>query len=300
MRRAQTGGGGFHTARAGYSCRRTLSAADVKQRVCDLATTLSGEHVVANDLDVAVGYLRTALQAKSCLLVVDDVWDYRWAATFMGALPTASTGSCLLLSTRRVDIAVRTGVSTSVLVDTHGRSSSAGVLLVHAEAGGKTWADKTDELVQDAVSVCGGLALALAVMGSLVRERGWASAVALVRQQRDALPSTSLPVEARYQLSLRACLLASYRALGVGADAAEQPLWHARFQTLCVVRPKEHLPQDALAALWGEDDPEVVRQIGRTLHDRSLVTLLGNEADGTISLSLHDLFIASYVQVQGC
>lgn len=266
------------------------SAADVKQRVCDVATTISGEHVVANELDVAAGYLRVALQAKSCLLIVDDVWDDRWAATFIGALRT-SAGSCLLVSTRRVDIAARTGVSTSVLVDTHERASAAGVLLVHAEAGGRIWADKNNELVQHAVSVCGGLALALAVMGSLVRERGWASAVELVCRQRDALPSKSLPAEANYQLSLRACLLASYRALGVGVDAIEQPLWHARLQALCVVRPKEQLPQTALAALWGEDDPEVVRQIARTLQDRSLVTLHGDEADGTLFLSLHDLVI---------
>lgn len=263
---------------------------DVKQRVCDLATSLSGQHVVANELDVAVGYLRATLQAKSCLLIVDDVWDDQWAATFISAVRT-SAGSCLLFSTRRVDIAARTGVSTSVLVDMREGASATGVLLVHAEAGGTTWADKTDELVQRAVSVCGGLALALVVMGSLVRERGWVSAVDLVHQQRDALPSKSLPVEANYQLSLRACLLASYRALGVGVDAAEQQLWHARFQALCVVRPKEQLPRDALAALWGEDDPEVVRQIGRTLQDRSLVTLRGDEADGTLSLSLHDLVI---------
>ncbi|KAK1861320.1 hypothetical protein I4F81_003904 [Pyropia yezoensis] len=266
------------------------SLVDVKQRLCDVATTLSGDHVVANDLDVAAGYLQAALQAKSCLLIVDDVWDDRWAATFIGALRT-SAGSCLLVSTRRVDIAARTGMSTSVLVGTHEKTSAAGVLLVHAEAGGRIWEDKTDHLVHHAVSMCGGLALALAVMGSLVRERGWASAVELVRRQGDALPSKSLPVEANYQLSLRACLLASYRALGVGVDAIEQPLWHARFQALCVVRPKEQLPGAALAALWGEDDPEVVRQIAWTLQDRSLVTLHGDEANGTLLLSLHDLVI---------
>lgn len=263
---------------------------DVKQRVCDLAATLTGAHVVANELDVAVGYLRAALQAKSSLVIVDDVWDDRWAAIFISAL-RASAGSCLLLSTRHMGIAVRTGVCTSVLVGTHGPASAIGVLRVHAEAGGTIWADKTDALVQRAVSVCGGLALALAVMGSLVRERGWTSAVELVDGQRDALPSRNLPVEANYQLSLRTCLLASYRALGVGTDAIEQPLWHARFQALCVVRPKEQLPLDALAALWGEDDPEVVRHIGRTLRDRSLVALHGDEADGTLQLSLHDLVI---------
>ena len=264
-----------------------VCAADVTQRVCDLATALSGDAVLANDLDVAVGRLRTVLEAKSCLVIVDDVWEHQWAAKFIKAMG-AATGSCLLISTRQLDIATRAGMSEPVSVDVLQGAAASGVLSAHAEAGGVTQADRTDGLVQEAVSLCGGLALALAVMGSLVLSLGWAPAVMSVRCQRDILLSTCLHPDNNYDLSLRACLSASYKALG--ADVDEQELWRGRFKALCVVRPKEQLPLSALVALWGEDEGHVVL-IAKMLRDRSLVTLQGDEGGDSLCLALHDLVV---------
>lgn len=77
------------------------------------------------------------------------------------------------------------------------------------------------------------------MMGLLLRERGWTSAVELVGCQRDALSTKNLPVKAKYQWSQRACLLASNRTLGAGEEAIEQWLWRTRFQELFVVRHEE-------------------------------------------------------------
>eukprot|EP00170_Pyropia_yezoensis_P003878 contig_16144_g3889 len=245
----------------------TAREADVMRRVCDLATTLSGELAVAQEMIVAVNHLRAAVQDKSCLVILDDVWEDRWAAVFIGDLQT-SPGSCLLFSTRRQDIATRSNVSQFVPVDIFRGAAAVDVLMKHAEANDKVWADKTDERVQLAVDTCGGLALALAVIGSLVHEVGWESAVERVRRERNAIfsrPVDVLDVVEESKGSLWASLLASYRAL----DTDQPLLWRARFQALCVVRQQEQLPMAALVALWGENK-EMVKQIARTLRDRSL------------------------------
>eukprot|EP00170_Pyropia_yezoensis_P003877 contig_16143_g3888 len=65
------------------------SEGDVMRRVCDLATTLSGKLAVAHEMAVAVVHLRAALQNKSCLVILDDVWEDRWAAVFISALQTS-------------------------------------------------------------------------------------------------------------------------------------------------------------------------------------------------------------------
>lgn len=276
---------------------QTVGDADVTQRMLAVAVAVSGQAPVglfrefrwAHGLDVAAKHLRAALLNRSCLLIVDDVWEDRWAAVFLDALPVA-TASCLVFSTRRQGLATRLHIAQSVPVGALHGAAAAGVLLVHAEAGGKVWADKTRERVQLAVAACGGMALALAVMGALVHEQGWSSAVERVRFERDAVVAASggvADVVDEQKGPLWACLLASYRSL----DADEPLLWRARFQALCVVRPKEQLPLTALAALWGEHEVVVVKRIARALRDRSLVTLCGEEGDGTFCLSLHDLLV---------
>lgn len=265
-----------------------VGPADVTQRVCDLATGLSGDAVVAKNLAGAVRRLYEVMRDKSCLVIVDDVWEDRWAATFLRAMGAASS-SCLLISTRQHDIATRVGMAEPVSVDVLEGAQAAGVLSAHAEARGMMKADKTVELVEEAVCLCGGLALALAVLGSLVHSTGWASAVKLVRDQRELLLKTCLAPENSYDLSLRACLSASYMALGTEVD--EKLLWRGRFKALCVVQPKERLPLSTLGALWEEDEGQVV-SIAKILRNRSLVTLECDKGDNPICLELHDLVIA--------
>ncbi|KAK1862940.1 hypothetical protein I4F81_005506 [Pyropia yezoensis] len=264
------------------------SQADVIQRVCDLATTLSGKLAAAHEMNVAVEHLRAAVQDKSCLVILDDVWEDRWAAVFIDALQT-SPGSCLLFSTRRQDIATRSKVSQCISVNILRGATAVEVLMKHAEANDKVWADKTGERVQLAVDTCGGLALALAVVGSLLREVGWESAVDRVRRERNAIfsrPVDVLDVVEESKGSLWASLSASYWAL----DAIHPVLWRERFQALCVVRQQEQLPLAALMALWGENK-EVVKEIAQTLRDRSLVVLHSEEDDATRTLSIHDLVV---------
>lgn len=260
----------------------------VQQRMCAVATTLSGQPAEAIDLDMAVERLAAALEHKTVLIVVDDVWNERWVSVFSKAMRGA-TSSTLLFSTRQRRVASRRLVTRCVEVGVQSGTVAAGVLLAHAERGGVTHPDKTDARVLRAVELCGSLALALSVMGALVWDYGWEEALDKVDQQRTALLNEELP-DADTYTSLWACLLASYAALG--HEEGNSELWRERFRALCVLRTKEQLPWSALAALWNEDSLADTQEIARTLRNYSLVSLDGeDDPDAALRLSLHDLVV---------
>jgi len=272
--------------------RQGVDEDGVLRWLCRLATTLAGKRIDATDLSLAAERLHDVLDTKACLIVVDDVWDDRWAAALLKALDGVAASS-LLFSTRQQDVATRASVSRPVSVDKQLGAAGAKMLLSHArhgstpQAGKSDEAYKTDKLVEEAVSLCDGQALALSVMGAFMRDLGWAEALDHVRQQRNVLLSKGLALDGQYT-SLWLCLHASY--IGLDVDSKDY-LWRNRFKALCVVRSKEQVPWTALAALWGEDKQADVEQIVRTLRSRSLVALQGEGPGETLCLSLHDLVV---------
>jgi len=267
-----------------------ISPEQVLKCICALATTLTGAVVDAVDLDMAVNRLNEALEGKHCLVVVDDVWDHRWADLFFKALD-GRAGSSLLFSTRQKAFAARWHGIVPVTVTVLSGAAAAGVLCKHANAAGAVDVDEPDGLVAEAVELCGGLALALAVMGALVRKVGWKVATKEVRDDRERLISE--PVEGQQvHISLRACLRASRWALGDDEEDRER-CWK-RFLALCVVASKEQVPLAGLAALWEAETPPV-QIFARELQACSLVTLQGGVEGvgdrGPLLLSLHDLVV---------
>jgi len=277
---------------------RHFGLADVRAQLCLLATTLSGEMVEAIDLELAIKRLKAVVKDKACLVILDDVWHEPRVAPFVRAL-AHSERSSLLLSSRRVDIINACGRGRNVLCvevgERHGPDAES-VLLTHAERGGVPAQDKTVERVRRAVELCGGMPLALAVFGSLVRgyarkgphEGGWAAALDQVGSCQGSLLTQSSGVDLEYGC-LSDCLRASYTALGEDDD--DRPLRIQNFRALCVVRSKEQLPWPALAALWNAETRAAVAVIARDFHARSLVSLRGLGPGETLSLSLHDLVI---------
>jgi len=267
-----------------------ISPEQVLKCICALATTLMGAVVDAVDLDMAVNRLNEALEGKHCLVVVDDVWDHRWADLFFKALD-GRAGSSLLFSTRQKAFAARWHGIVPVTVTVLSGAAAAGVLYKHANAAGAVDVDEPERLVAEAVELCGGLALALAVMGALVRKVGWKAATKEVRDDPERLISE--PVEGQQvHISLRACLRASRWALGDDEEDRER-CWK-RFLALCVVASKEQVPVAGLAALWEAETP-AVQIFARELQACSLVTLQGGVEGvgdrGPLLLSLHDLVV---------
>jgi len=275
-----------------------VTPTDVRAQLCHLTTILSGTPAEANDTEFAIKQLRAVIKDKACLIIVDDVWHKERAVPFTRALAD-SERSLLLLSSRRVDIIDACSRGRNVrcvkVGERHGVDAE-GMLLTHAERGSVVAKDKTVERVRRAVELCGGHPLALAVFGSLVRDRargspregGWVAALDKVGSHRGGLLYQSSGLDLEYGC-LSDCLHASYAALGEEDDDRSQ--WTKRFRALCVVRSKEHLPWPALAALWNPGSMAAVKEIASVFHARSLVSLRGSGPDETLSLSLHDLVI---------
>eukprot|EP00170_Pyropia_yezoensis_P003089 contig_12967_g3096 len=156
---------------------RGTTEARFLELLCNLATTLSHLLVVAPNLKAAVTRLRVALEGKSCLVVFDDVRDYQIAALILESFSFTTTSS-LLLSTRNRLIASQGRMTTAIEIGVLGNQVAEFLLLAHAEPGGMTpYRDKADALVQRALLLCGGLPLALSVLGSFVHRRGWGLAL---------------------------------------------------------------------------------------------------------------------------
>lgn len=69
-------------------------------------------------------------------------------------------------------------MTTAIEIGVLGNQVAEFLLLAHAEPGGITpCRDKDDALVQRALLLCGGLPLALSVLGSFVHRRGWGLAL---------------------------------------------------------------------------------------------------------------------------
>ena len=266
----------------------------VIDKMCSLASDILRKKVDAVDADVAVDLLRSALSGKACLVVVDDVWDSRWAALYSRAMHDVPN-SCLLLSSRREDLLPCGKAYETVRVDKLPDAAAKAVLLAHAEPH-HALADKSPVLVQAALDLCDGLALALSVVGSLVRDKqGWAPGLEWRHGRRlvnQSHPDYGTSAATRYE-TLWECLRESYTRLGRDGEQHEQ--WSNYFKALCVVRPKEQLPLPALAALWDVDE-RTAEEFARRLRDRSLVSLHGEEHGEVLRLDLHDL-VVEYLSV---
>lgn len=289
--------GGVHWVQLSQEVTRN----DVLERMRLLVTTLTDEPCEKIDADEVLEQLRHALAARACLVVVDDVWEPAWATLFFNAFACddsdaeGGASSSLLLSTRDRSIATRACVRRPVEFGTLPPAASEAVLLAHAERGAGAadgGREKTDERVAEAVSLCGGHALALSVMGSLVYACGWAMAVEQVGRCLGHL----LPLHLRHDGSvsgaydsLQACLRASEQALG--NEEASGLWWRKYFHALCVIRTKEWLPWTALAALWDLDGREDVSVIASGLQSRSLVLLRDVNPGETLCLGVHDLVV---------
>jgi len=261
--------------------------ADVKRWVCAVATTVAGVPVDAIDLRAAEARLRAAVAPHACLLIVDDVWRHEWLCVFLRALAD-SAASSVLFSTRNAAIGGQDGVGRSVVLGAEVGRRAEGVLVAHATAGGGAVAqDQSDARVRQGVLLCGGLPLALAVLGALVRKFGWAAALRRVEEDKHELLSKrarGCPIFGHQ--SLWPSLQASQTGLGNTDDT--RALWRQRFLALCIVAIKDEVPLSTLQLLWGEP-AAATKRIAVKLRDAALVSL--HDEAGALRLSMHDLVV---------
>ncbi len=213
--------------------------------------------------------LKESLQDKACLLVLDDVWD----ANHGRAFDVLGERGKLLLTTRNEGVSKGLNADQRRLEELP--SDEARTLLARYSG------MEPDELPEEAVAIireCGELPLALAIVGSLLRERPrnrWPNVLAKLRQA-DLGDLGTLPGE-------------PYRNLLAAIDVSVQelePEERERYLDLAVFAEDTPIPESVLHTFWsplGLDEFKVQDLIDK-LVDRSLA-----RRDAKGRLGLHDL-----------
>ncbi len=230
------------------------------------------------DLSVAQSRLGAIMQEKTCLVVLDDVWDARHVEAVAGALGPR----CRLLMTTRDS---RIGIALGAQEHRLDVLNDAEALMLLAD-----WADQQAVALpaeaREVVEECGNLPLALAMTGALVRGRPnrWGNALHRLRNADLAKIRMQFPNYAYPDL---------LRAIQVGVEALPANV-RPRYLEFAIFPDDTLVPQAVLEMLWGPAglDPYEIQDLTDLLVDRSMAQ---RSEDGR--LSLHDLQL-DYVRKQ--
>ncbi|EFC84970.1 NB-ARC domain protein [Parafrankia sp. EUN1f] len=234
-----------------------------------------GDSSHVSDVDVGVRRLRSLLSGAQCLIVLDDVWDI----AIVEALRLPSSVRVLVTSRTRAAWYADAAAYELAMLDEH----TARRML--AKYAGLT-VDELPAVADEIVERCDGLALALALVGSMFRLGSrWQYIVERLRG------ATLHKLTARFPGYLYQNLFA---ALDVSVQALP-PSESDRFRDLVVFAGRGPVPIDIVALLWGATgglDSLDVEEMVNLLGLRSLVRV--DRFTGTITL--HDLLF-DYMRV---
>jgi WD40 repeat protein len=212
--------------------------------------------------------LRAALRTRTCLLVLDDLWDGEHVER---AFSTDIAQSKLLLTSRRRDVLQVLGAQTFEIGQLE-ESDALQLLAAHADVGA------LPHQAQAIVERCGGVALAIAMAGSMLREEPhrWENVLHKLEQ------ADMKAIEARFPGSPHRTL---FTCLDVSVFQLPGPL-RERYVELAVFPEDEPIPELVLQTYWSVSGmtPYQVQDAIDVLFDRALVRK--DEADRIV---LHDL-----------
>jgi hypothetical protein len=214
--------------------------------------------------------LSQVLAARACLIVLDDVWDARHVYDAFEV-----TGkSRLVLTARRRDVLLELNAELHA-VEEFSNSDSLTLLAAHVDIERADLPAEAEEIVRE----CGGAALALAMVGSMLRGRPrdrWPNVLDTLqqgdlRQIRPRFPGS--PHE-----NLFKCMDLSMAALPV-------PLVE-RYRELAVFPEDASIPEAALRTYWAPRNLSArgVMETVDALVDHALL-----QRDAANALTLHDL-----------
>ncbi len=230
-----------------------------------LAQQVAGEAVMIESIPDGTGKLQALLEKKSCLLVLDDVWDASHAEAFAAVGPTGR----LLVTTRDQQVLTALGAETHEL-DVLEPLAALSLLA--------DWADQTPPLPAEASRVareCGYLPLALALAGALVREgSAWTVVLAALEQgNRQFLDHPHRSVFKSMSASIQA----------LPANEA------ARYKELAIFPEDVAVPESVIARLWSRAglDELATTKLLLAFAARGLLRCAG--AAGSRMVTYHDL-----------
>ncbi|MCY6494585.1 beta-propeller domain-containing protein [Leptolyngbya sp. GGD] len=241
----------------------------------DLAEALSGEKPTFNEVKQGKECLGQLLANRTCLLILDDVWQLDHADAF-NALGSRSR---LLLTTRDGELMTGLG-AVPYRLDVLSDEQSLHLLA--------TWAGvEVTELPEIAMVVaqeCGNLPLALSLCGAMVRDlTPWED---LLEALREADLEFIQKQFAHYPYP------DVFKSLQVSLESLSRtnPIAAERYRELAMFPTDESLPEATILQFWqytGELKPRVARQLLTTLANKGLLRLDGEVPNRQVSL--HDL-----------
>lgn len=245
--------------------------ADLVAQMRETAKALGAGDVKMETIGPSSNVLRTLLQDKAVLLVLDDVWQVKHIEMFQPANPRFSR---LLFTTRDQELAAATG-AREFLLGFLDDAQSRSMLSKFAGLSDESLPDSAARIIRK----CDGLALALAMIGAML----YKSSPALWVDVLDSLEQADVD-EIRLQFpnyeypSLIAAIDVSVRAL--------DPEVQKRYLALSVLPEDTAIPGKAFEVIW--DVPgKLARKTISQLVKRSLAS--DNDAGGVV---FHDLHLA--------
>ncbi|GIV91049.1 MAG: hypothetical protein KatS3mg055_3567 [Chloroflexus sp.] len=234
----------------------------------DLYLLLTGER--ENFKDPAQGrlFLTPALQEKTCLVILDDLWEPEHADAFPLRLEGARAR--FLITTRNGEL-LQILQAQSFPLDVLTPDQSLHLL---ADWSGQEIAT-LPETARQVAQECGYLPLALAMVGAFVRQNPESWERALSRLHKADLEKLRRLFPGYEHPTLLAALAVSVEALPERT--------RLRYLDLAVFPEEEAIPLDVLRAFWGLDEDDVA-DLAETFVNRSLA-----RRDESGNLRLHDL-----------
>lgn len=224
---------------------------------------LGGNHFRLTTVEMTTSYLRTLLQGKRSLLVVDDAWQIDHVTPFL-----AGGSSCHSLITTRERLVVKGVGAAAYAMDT--MTSEQAVTLLGARLRRALLEDER-VAASELARVVGHhpLALELAAM-QLGDDISWNELLAdldreIARLESLESPGTDELVDEKItkRLSLRASFNLSLQRL--------KPELHHAFAWLGVLREDALITQAMATTLWGLEDERTAREWLRVLYDKALI-----------------------------
>ena len=275
------------------ACGKNLNEDALLARQRDLAKDLGGDTSFTS-LPQAQSVLRDLLQAKSVLLVLDDVWCARDAQAFDVLGPR-----CRMLITTR---------DMGILHSLHGEhipvslfTEPEALQLLADAVSTKEHPVAPENLLDEArevVAECGCLPLAVALCGGMARKRNGDFSNVLERLRRADLDKIA------DRESINEQHRSIWRAMQASVEMLE-PDEQRRFAELAVFDTARTVPEAAAATLWshtGHLDALDTEDLLVNLSERSLVQLdwtPGADGKPTRRFGLHDLLHDCAVRMAG-
>lgn len=219
--------------------------------------------------------LRSHLENRACLLVVDNAWNWEHVQPFH----VGGERCRLLITTRLTDLADSANAAVNRL---HSLSETQAVDLLSRRVG-RTFDESEHQSAKEAVKLVGYVPIALDQLGARLRRSSWAALLEQLRRKTDLLPALE---DARSRVLGGGRVTAAFELSLDFVRASSEEAWRA-FALLAILPDGVRIQPDGCAALWQTDSERAAAYLEWFANDSLLTNWDPNAIPPTYSI--HDL-----------